>query len=421
MKNKFNFQNPFIIFLPFLVIYIFYILITHNDTFWGDENRYFELATNILNGYYSESYPKILLDKGPGYPLFLVPFIAFKVPLLYLRLLNAFFLYFSIIVLLKSLTKFVSKKLAYFISAFWGMYLNSFDNLNLIISETFAVFLVTLIAYNLIVIFENKTSKSSLRIILAGFLLGYLALTKFIFGYVITFLLVVIFFIYIFKRRTNFKKAFILLLIAFLTTIPYLIYTYNLTNRIYYWGNLGGNNLYWMSTPFENEYGDWIRWTSIKDTTEENYNELLYQQHIKDYNNIMKLEGLERDDKFKQIATHNILNNPIKFIKNCFSNIGRILFNYPYSYTLQKPSTLLRIPFNGILAILSLYATFITLINFKRIKFVFKILLSICLLYLSGSIIGSAETRMFTVIVPILLIWIVYIVSKSVTINTHLE
>jgi len=39
------------------------------------------------------------------------------------------------------------------------------------------------------------------------------------------------------------------------------------------------------------------------------------------------------------------------------------------------------------------------------------------LLYLGGSVFGCAETRMFTVIVPIFLIWIAYIIERTIKIS----
>ena len=59
-------------------------------------------------------------------------------------------------------------------------------------------------------------------------------------------------FLWIINRKgINYQKGIIILLIAFATIAPYLIYTYHLTGRIYYLGTSGGNNLYWMSTPYE--------------------------------------------------------------------------------------------------------------------------------------------------------------------------
>lgn len=55
--------------------------------------------------------------------------------------------------------------------------------------------------------------------------------------------------------------------------------------------------------------------------------------------------------------------------------------------------------------------------NWRKIKFPLRFLILFVLIYLGGSVLGSAETRMFTVIVPILIIWIAYLFQKIIRIN----
>jgi hypothetical protein len=64
-------------------------------------------------------------------------------------------------------------------------------------------------------------------------------------------------FLWILHRNLNHKKGFVIILIAFAITLPWLIYTYDLTGRIFYWTSVGGNNLYWLTSPHKNEYGNW--------------------------------------------------------------------------------------------------------------------------------------------------------------------
>jgi energy-converting hydrogenase Eha subunit H len=44
-------------------------------------------------------------------------------------------------------------------------------------------------------------------------------------------------------------------------------------------------------------------------------------------------------------------------------------------------------------------------------------MLFFAVIYLGGSVLGSAEIRMFSVIAPVILLWIAYIIQKSVYIN----
>ena len=130
-------------------------------------------------------------------------------------------------------------------------------------------------------------------------------------------------------------------------------------------------------------------------------------------------KGIAQDSLLKRIAIKNIKTYPLKFAKNCISNMGRIFFNFPYSYKTQKTRTLLRLPVSGIILVFSLFCIIPTFKNWRKIIYPIRFLLFFALLYFGGSILGSAETRMFMMVVPILLMWIAYIFSKSLRIKVN--
>jgi 4-amino-4-deoxy-L-arabinose transferase-like glycosyltransferase len=440
-------KNPYLLFSPFLLLYVALAVIFPTLGNTGDEEKYLALAHNLIHGYYSTPAPDVYLAEGPGYSIVLLPFVATGLPLICIALLNAVFYYLSVILLFKSLKQLVTYRAALIVSLVWACYYNAYETIPLVLTETFATFLVSLILYYLIKAFaQGDHQKTKKYVYLAGFFIGYLALTKIIFGYVLLFMLAGCGILWIINRQTaNYKRALIMLAIALATTAPYLIYTYHLTGRIFYWGTSGGNNLYWMSSPAKGEYGDWFSdlkgekdsIPGISDSprssdgiqliSQKGYNyfsgtsDSLKYHHQKDFDEINKYTGVQRDDAFKKLAIRNMKSHPVKFVQNCISNAGRIFFNYPYSYTLQKPGTLVRLPLNGLITMFSLFCLVLTFINWRRIIFPIRLALFIALLYLGGSILGSAETRMFTIIVPVLLAWIAYVIQRSVKINLKMD
>jgi hypothetical protein len=422
-------KNPFLLFAPFLILYFIVIVIFRPTGTFGDESRYLIYAHYMITGILPDSEVNFdTLGNGPGYSIILIPFVALHISVLWMTLMNAIFYYLSIVLLYKVLLQFVDIPFAVIVSIFWACYFNLYENIVFLLPETFTVFLICLLIFCVTKAFRNRNSENiNWYIYFSGFLMGFTALTKPIFGYVFLCMLILIGIIYILKTKTiNYKKAFIILLTALVTTLPYLIYTYHITNRIFYWSTVGGNNLYWMSTPYESEYGDWspdLKPNSIHiadklpNSHRQKHIEL---NHSKDFETINKhINGPKRDDAYKTIALNNIKLHPIKFIKNCASNLGRILFNFPYSYKYQQPGTLLRLPLNGVILVFSLFCLIPTFKNWKNINFSIRFLLLFTALYLGGSLLGSAETRMFTMIVPILLIWIAVIIKKSIKINLH--
>lgn len=435
-KNK----NPFFIFLPFLIFYTIIIIIFSKNENYGDEIRYLIYARNLIHGFYSPPLPNLDLGNPPGYPILLVPFVAFHLPIIFIKLMNAVFYYLSIIFLFKSLKQIVSFKFAVIFSLFWAVYPSMYEQLPYALPEVFACSLIPFLIFCLVKTFNNHTDPKTIKkyILFAGVTIGYLALTKAIFGYVIiTMIAAVVFFWILNKKNNQYKKSLALLVIAFITNLPYLAYTYSLTDKIFYWSSFGGNNLYWMSSPYEEESGSWMAYpvSPFIDGRIPGSEEIIKLRHKKDFDRIIKrrgleqevasrginpkdvVTGLEQDEILKDIAIENIKSHPLKFIENCISNVGRILFNYPYSYAYQRPSTLQRLPVNGTIIVLSLFCLIPTLINWKRISFSIRFLLIFTLIYLGGSILGSAETRMFTTIVPILLLWLAFILYKTIKVQ----
>jgi hypothetical protein len=447
-KSIYFFQKPFLLFLPFLILSIVITVVFDNAILSGDERNYLIFARKLQYGYDSIPSPNIFLylGVGPGYPLVILPFIALHLPMMFISLLNTLFYYFSIIFLYKTLLQLVSPKLAFVVSIFWALCYNLYEYIPLIQPEVISPFLISAFLYFLVKSFNTDLKVNNKFLYTAGITFGFIALTKIIFGYVLLFMLVGNILLWLFNRKVmNYKKGVVILLVAFATTAPYLIFTFQLTGRVFYWGATGGNNMYWMSTPFNGEYGSWfpepkattdssVYIKSITEFRQAEYLKILSMDqnipgtddyirynHENNFIEIDKYSGVEQDDMYKKLAFKNIRDYPFKYVINCISNLGRILFNYPYSYKLQHPGTLLRLPYNGIIVVLLLFSVLPTLFNWKRIPFSIKFSIFIVGLYMAGSITGSAETRMFTVIIPILLLWIAFILQKTVKIDWKIK
>lgn len=424
-------RNPFILFFPFLLIYCLVIIILHSPSLVGDESRYIYFANNLLQGFYSPNPPDINLWNGPGYPIFLVPFLAFKIPLIYATLANAVLYYLSVVLLFKVIEKNASFKVAFWTAFFFAVYQNAFQDMLLKCTEILTTFLITLFLFLVEKIFNGK--KSNLKyIVFAGVVFGYLILTKILFAYVLVALFAICIILWGINKKSKsyFKRAVLIMVVAFITITPYLIYTYNLTGKIFYLGNSGGMSLYWMSNPNSGEYGDWFDdYYFVKGTLDENtkilkkgnfqevYEPRLKENHQEDYRQILKYTGVQRDSVYKQLAIKNIINNHKTFIRNYLSNWGRLIFSYPFSYTLQSNKTLLRIPFSGFLFVIVLFIFIPTILNWKKLAFSLQFSLIFLFIYLGLTSILSAYTRMFTVIVPIILFWIAYILPKIITVK----
>ncbi|MGB1206244.1 MAG: hypothetical protein ACPG5B_11390 [Chitinophagales bacterium] len=396
----------------------------HNDTMHGDEGRYMQFAENLCHGFYSSPPPDINLWNGPAYPIFLMPFVLLKLPLICITLTNAVLQYLSIVFLFKTLLNYVKRNVALFFSFFWACYYIAYPEIPLILTECFTSFLIVLFLYFLSLSFK-KIDKNNFHLY-AGFIFGILVLAKIIFGYVLLLMLVLASLSYFIWRSEKTKKASLIFLVAFLLNIPYLLYTYSLTNKIFYWGNSGGMSLYWMSTPHEGEFGDWNNPTFTANcghAADVPCNaDLLAKNHQKNMAYVHQFVGVERDNLYKKLAFENIKKHPKKYIENCISNLGRLFFGVPTSYFYQRNATLKRFPPNAILLTFLFFCIIPTLLNFKNnIPIELKMVLGIAFSYLFLSMLVSAYPRQLTVIVPILLFWFAFVMEKCVSFQILIE
>lgn len=419
MKKMLN--KPFLLFLPFLFLYVFIIVFVHKNIMQGDESRYYMYANNLIHGFYSPK-GEVYLWNGPGYPIILMPFVALKLPLIFITLLNAVFQYLSVVLLYKTFIKYVSPAKALLFSLFWACYYISFKEMGLLYTESFTVFLVAAFQYFTVLVFKQAKRK---YIIISGVLLGYIILTKVIFGYVVLTLLAINFIIFLFLRKDNLKKTCFILIIALLSNLPYLFYTYSLTGKLFYWANSGGSSLYWASSPFEGEYGDWNNddfntYCNI-DTLIPCNASIIAKNHENDFKIFRQYTGVEKDMMFKKKAIENIKNHPAKYVKNYISNFGRMLFGIPQSFFYQRFQNLMRIPPNAVIFTFLLFSGTITILRFRRIRYEILFLVMLSFIYLAGSATLSSDQRQFYIVVPVILFWTANIFQQFISININRE
>ncbi len=410
--------NPFLFFLPFLLIYVVVVLLEHKNILQGDEGRYMAYANNLIHGFYSPP-GEVYLWNGPGYPLMLMPFVALNLPTILITMCNALFHYLSVVFLYKTLVLYCSKKKALVFSLFWACYYIAFKEMGIIYTESFTILLITLFQYFTVKAFKQNASWKP--VILSGLVLGYIILTKVIFSYVVIAVLLFALVIFLFIRKKFLQKTIFILSIAMMANLPYLWYTHSLTGKWLYWANSGGSSLYWASSPFEGEFGDWNNDTFTTycdiDTLIPCNSAMIAKNHEADFQVFRKYTGVELDQKFKEKAIENIKAHPGKYIKNYITNLGRMFFGVPQSFFYQRFQNLLRIPPNAIVFTMMLFSLALSLFRFRQIKFEIGFLTVIMFIYLAGSAALSADQRQFYVIIPIILLWSAFVAEQFIVIN----
>ena len=190
--------------------------------------------------------------------------------------------------------------------------------------------------------------------------------------------------------------------------LPYLTYTFSITGKVFYWATNGGNVLYWMSSPHSREYGDWFAYKDFKTRPE------LASNHKDFFDETAHLSPFQKDRLFRKKAIANILSHPFKYLHNWAANIGRLLFNYPYSYRNQSLTKYYYIIPNMFLLVVGLLCVYPFYRSRKLVPEEIKILLYLALIYLGGSSLVSAVNRYFSIVVPVFLFWLSFVLIKNV-------
>ena len=221
MKNAFFSKKQFL-FFPLLVIYLIVIIMFSSNQLVGDEMRHMEYANNLSEGYYTPAdNPEI--GNGPGYPLFITPFVYFNLPFVIIKLLNAFLLFGAISFFFKTLRFYLPFRKSVIFSYMLGLYPPFIKYSVLLLSEPLALFLVCGFIYNIIKLFKPNT-RNYTNLFFAILFLGFLILTKVIFSYVLLFCLVVYSILFLWRKLNNAKLAVLMLIGALIVCSPFLFY-----------------------------------------------------------------------------------------------------------------------------------------------------------------------------------------------------
>jgi hypothetical protein len=308
-----------------------------------DEWRYEYYARNLTEGFFSPR-DRVFLYNGPGYPLMLVPFVAAD----WLdggRFLNVALHCGALAYAWGVLRPRLSLAWTVVAVALLGVYPPLLKHVPLIMTEVACFFLVTGFVYHALRIEDGRR-----HVALAGVHLGVLSLTKVIFGYVAVVCLVAALGLWALEKRLVWRGHALASALALLMCVPFLVYTHDLTGRWFYWSSGGPNSFYWLTTPHEEELGDWYHDGWVR------RNKLLRKHHLKVINHITGVDKNpklsaedqlfnestpEASDYLMKIALKNVRKRPGKFVRNWLWNIPRMFTDLPV--TVRKTPFLVEI------------------------------------------------------------------------------
>ncbi len=409
--------------LPILGLYIVVILVFSSDDLIGDEFRHVYYADNIINGFYTDANNPELLN-GPGYPLVLVPFLALNAGFLFLKLLNAIFVFVGIVYFKKTLEFFLSERYALILAILVGLYPPLLRFMPLIYSEPLTFMIVCALSFHIFKLCKSEHPERK-QIAIVSCYIGFLILVKIIFLQVILLSILLLGVVFLLYKNKKIIRLSMAVAGGFLLTVPYILYAYSLTGKPLYLGTGGGEILYHRSTPFENEWGNWFSSENVLNGGKEDYQpdsvykdlSQLSENHLDVYLKMESLNHMERDSAFKAIAIQNMKTHPKKYVKNTISNLGRFVFHYPFSYRNHSMSAYGYMIPNMFIVVLWLLSLYPFVLARKKIPFELKAIMLFYLIYASAIVLLDGRGRNFIIMVPSLVLFFSYVYVNALKSN----
>lgn len=412
-------MKPLLKFLPLLILYVVLVLLLSKDSIMADEVRYYMFADNLAKGFYTESDNPNLLS-GPGYPFYLYIFVKLHLPYIAPRFGNAVMIFFSVFFLYKTLSIYIPAKRATILSYCFGLYYPMLEWIWMNFSECLCIFLMCGFMYYTVLYLRSDKPKIA-HLLLAGGLLGYLVLTKVLYSYMVFAALFIMILYYLLFRNPKALRSSSIFVVAFLVTVPYLIYTYNLTGRVLYWGSNGGEQLYWMTTHYKGEYGSWIESTTVL----RREIPTMHPSHLSLYDTAynMNLSWVEMNDLFMHRAVENLKNNPKPYLYNVIANAIRLVCDGPISFWGQSLRPYFYLFINSLLMIPLIFSLYPAWLHRQKIPFEIICLGLFTALYFGASVLLVAVVRYFIMVVPFLILWLGFIYTYFIqfTFNSKLQ
>ncbi len=408
---------PFLGFAFFLVVYI---ILRAQNVFILDEDRFVYYADNLLQGFYAP-HDTLFLWNGPGYPLLLIPFRLAHIPLIWAKLINVLFLEGGVLFLWINLRAYLpinstspsqkASNLCIFAIMLYA-FLFGASWLHLLMTEMLAFFLIAGGLFFYCRLLRNESHGIAwIDFIATACFLGYLILTKFFFAYVVLFSIpCAALGFWSNSKKKNLQTMLVLITALFLCT-PYLLYTYRLTGKFFYWGNTGGSQLYTLTVPEPKLLGDVIPMNVVSEHPE------AFPSEAELMKKLASLNEVEKGEQFKKAAIANIKKYPKKFFLNWCANVNRLIMDYPFSHFPTSHSELktgnLSFTYAPIffLCLLCLWPTWK---HRKKIPVEILYSLGFAILSLAGLSLLSAYSRFIFPLLPIFCLWISLIFSRFI-------
>jgi hypothetical protein len=392
--NGHNRHSAVVALLPILAVYALVTLVNPSglDSL-SDEWRYLAFADHITHGFYAQTggAPDLFLWHGPGLPLLLAPFVALDIPIDVTRIVFGPLVLFGVLLLFHRLVRlYLPPRQALLATYALGVYLPFLTVIETIHVEPLAALCFTAAALFFVLALRGGERKHAIA---AGVALGFVALSRVEYGWVVLAALLASVAWFVVKRASAVARLSVTVTaVALIACLPWLGYTFAKTHKSFYWGNSGGLSLYWMTAP--GTVGDWHGLAEPLRNPKLAASRPLFVS-------LRSLSPEDQDARLQREAVDNIKHDPKRYATNVGNNFGRLVFETPYSFSQARARTLLYSIPNAILLALILAAIYVAVRARRSLELELAPLAALTLLGFAVHLFVSGYARMVIPLVPV--------------------
>ena len=230
-------------------------------------------------------------------------------------------------------------------------------------------------------------------------------MTRVVFGWVLVAVIALALAIVLVRKSPQCRRLALVSMLGLALASPWLLYTYDVTGKVFYWSTSGGLSLYWMASPYPGDLGDWHASRDVM--TDEGL-----APHRPFVQRLRRLEDdVERDEALRSEAIDLMREHPQAYLRNLAANVSRLWFSTPFSRTPQKLSTTFYIVPNALLLAGLAAAVFIAALfgSRRRAAGSFAVFL---VAGVGVQALLASYARMLTPLVPVMLWFIVQAIAE---------
>jgi len=411
--------------LPLLGLYVaVVVLAAAGERPVHDERALVAFAERVASGGYAvrgTGDDVAWLWHGPGIPVLLAPLVALDAPLWLARIvLGPLVLVGALLAFHRALRVRVAPRAALAGTLALGLYLPLLHPLRSVHKEPLAVALVAVALLGWSRALADGGAGGGRRYaVLAGLALGGLTMVRLEYGWVLLALLA-LFAVWTalaarcarnkgsdpLLRGQPARRSLLVVAVGLAACVPWLAYTYDVSGAPLYWGNSGGESLFWMSpTGVPGETGEFHGVRPV-------FEDAALAPVRPLFRRLNTMPPLARDRELRRVAIQNVRARPAAYARNLAANTARLWFLLP---TRPRPplGTVVLFALPGALLLAALGWSAPRLWRARRaLPAEAPALAAFAVLGLGIHLIPSADPRMTLPLVPVL-VWFVVLAATS--------